>query len=226
MNMGRLGSALLWLSLAACRQPATTIVRPAPSATVDSGAHGVAVHGTGDSDGDGLVDDTDHCADAAEDLDGFDDRDGCPDPDDDGDGVADDRDRCRDEGETMNGFEDDDGCFDRRPRAKQHPGLPPPGALPACCSSLRLDAKTGTVIGCPLRVVHGFLDTMPPRHTAYVDAGHERRGLWVDRAWHRPVRRLHGKPLDNPRWILDVEDNVQCGVLGSEAVIIVLEPVS
>ena len=65
-----------------------------------------------DRDGDGLDDDVDGCPDDSEDRDGFDDEDGCPDPDNDNDGIVDEVDRCPIEPETRNGFEDDDGCPD------------------------------------------------------------------------------------------------------------------
>ena len=94
-----------------------------------------------DRDGDGIPDHTDQCPDEAEDKDGFEDEDGCPDPDNDGDGVldADDRcpntpgavgnqgcpaedrdgdgipdhkDRCPDDPEDKDGFQDEDGCPD------------------------------------------------------------------------------------------------------------------
>ncbi len=48
----------------------------------------------GDRDGDGVPDDTDKCPDDPEDRDGFEDDDGCPDPDNDGDGVLDTQDKC------------------------------------------------------------------------------------------------------------------------------------
>jgi hypothetical protein len=47
-----------------------------------------------DSDGDGLPDSSDSCPDEPEDLDGFQDDDGCPDPDNDEDGVLDEDDLC------------------------------------------------------------------------------------------------------------------------------------
>ncbi len=47
-----------------------------------------------DSDGDGISDDIDRCPLDPEDLDGFQDEDGCPDPDDDGDGIVDKLDAC------------------------------------------------------------------------------------------------------------------------------------
>ena len=48
----------------------------------------------GDRDGDGLKDDVDKCPDAPEDFDGFEDEDGCPDPDNDRDGIPDVDDKC------------------------------------------------------------------------------------------------------------------------------------
>ncbi len=47
-----------------------------------------------DSDGDGIPDDIDRCPLDPEDLDGFQDEDGCPDPDNDGDGIVDKIDAC------------------------------------------------------------------------------------------------------------------------------------
>ncbi len=65
-----------------------------------------------DRDGDGLMDDQDQCPDDAEDLDGFEDEDGCPDSDNDQDGVLDVGDGCQTQPEDMDGFEDEDGCPD------------------------------------------------------------------------------------------------------------------
>jgi OOP family OmpA-OmpF porin len=47
-----------------------------------------------DRDHDGIPDDADKCPDQPEDMDGFEDFDGCPDPDDDGDGIPDKEDAC------------------------------------------------------------------------------------------------------------------------------------
>jgi len=68
-----------------------------------------------DRDGDGIVDATDKCVDRAEDADGFDDLDGCPDIDNDLDRVLDIADRCASVPETYNGYDDDDGCPDAVP---------------------------------------------------------------------------------------------------------------
>lgn len=55
----------------------------------------------------------DLCPDEPEDLDGFQDDDGCPDPDNDKDAIPDVKDRCPNEPETFNHHEDEDGCPDR-----------------------------------------------------------------------------------------------------------------
>ncbi len=95
----------------------------------------------GDRDGDGIGDDVDQCIDEPEDKDGFQDENGCPDPDNDadtvldvddkcpnepgdpknagcpdgdadGDGILDSKDKCPKDPEDKDGFEDDDGCPD------------------------------------------------------------------------------------------------------------------
>ncbi|MBK6575766.1 MAG: OmpA family protein [Sandaracinaceae bacterium] len=65
-----------------------------------------------DTDGDGIYDDEDQCVNEPEDVDGFEDTEGCPDPDNDGDGILDGSDQCPMEPEDADGFEDEDGCPD------------------------------------------------------------------------------------------------------------------
>ncbi|HKY34880.1 MAG TPA: OmpA family protein [Polyangiaceae bacterium] len=67
-----------------------------------------------DADGDGIADSRDKCPNEREDVDNYEDHDGCPeeDPDTDQDGIPDHQDRCPDAKETINGSEDDDGCPD------------------------------------------------------------------------------------------------------------------
>lgn len=65
-----------------------------------------------DQDNDGIADEKDECPELAEDRDGFEDSDGCPDFDNDNDGVGDDVDQCPGEVEDEDDFEDDDGCPD------------------------------------------------------------------------------------------------------------------
>lgn len=67
----------------------------------------------GDGDGDGVKDENDLCSSDAEDRDGWEDGDGCSDPDDDKDRIVDAGDQCPREPETYNGIEDEDGCPDR-----------------------------------------------------------------------------------------------------------------
>ena len=66
----------------------------------------------GDRDGDGIKDNVDKCPNEPEDKDGFQDADGCPDPDNDGDGIPDASDKCPNDPEDHDGFEDADGCPD------------------------------------------------------------------------------------------------------------------
>lgn len=65
-----------------------------------------------DRDGDGVADQLDECPDLAEDFDGFEDSDGCPDNDNDGDGILDADDLCMFQPEDIDDFEDEDGCPD------------------------------------------------------------------------------------------------------------------
>jgi outer membrane protein OmpA-like peptidoglycan-associated protein len=65
-----------------------------------------------DRDGDGLNDKVDPCPLDPEDVDQFEDEDGCPDPDNDADGIADELDGCPLDPEDKDGFEDADGCPD------------------------------------------------------------------------------------------------------------------
>ena len=68
--------------------------------------------GAGDCDEDGIFGSQDKCPREKEDYDGFEDEDGCPDPDNDMDGILDADDKCPDDAEDFDGFEDEDGCPD------------------------------------------------------------------------------------------------------------------
>ena len=63
-----------------------------------------------DRDHDGVYDVDDRCPDQPEDRDGFQDNDGCPDPDNDNDGIPDAQDKCPNDAEDLDQFEDEDGC--------------------------------------------------------------------------------------------------------------------
>ena len=98
----------------------------------------------GDTDGDGRADDVDRCPDEPEDVDGFQDEDGCPDPDNDGDGVAAINDKCPSEPESFDGVQDEDGCPESGPAAV----ATTPGATPA--GSLAVLGPRGIELGQPV----------------------------------------------------------------------------
>ncbi len=66
-------------------------------------------HTKADADGDGIIGASDACPTQAEDLDQFQDDDGCPDLDNDGDGIADIEDKAPMQAEDIDGFADSDG---------------------------------------------------------------------------------------------------------------------
>jgi outer membrane protein OmpA-like peptidoglycan-associated protein len=68
--------------------------------------------GNGDRDGDGIPNDRDADPDNPEDLDGFRDEDGAPDPDNDNDGILDAEDGAPNDAEDRDGFQDADGIPD------------------------------------------------------------------------------------------------------------------
>lgn len=77
----------------------------------------------GDEDGDGIKDDQDKCPTVKEDRDGFEDEDGCPDPDNDKDGIPDVKDDCPNRAEDMDGDHDWDGCPEVSATDKDHDGI-------------------------------------------------------------------------------------------------------
>jgi outer membrane protein OmpA-like peptidoglycan-associated protein len=78
----------------------------------------------GDRDGDGIKDDIDKCPDDPEDFDGFQDQDGCPDPDNDNDGILDVNDRCPNVPEDRDGDQDEDGCPEGSDGDRDGDGIP------------------------------------------------------------------------------------------------------
>ncbi len=89
-----------------------------------------------DTDGDGIVDERDACPSEPEDMDGFEDEDGCPDLDNDQDGVPDAEDKCPDEP----GVAEFDGCA---PPDADSDGVP--DAEDACPE----EAGPAELAGCP-----------------------------------------------------------------------------
>ena len=81
-----------------CAGPAVVVAEPLPPECIDE-------------DGDRICADVDQCPDEAEDLDGVEDDDGCPeDQDTDGDGLMDSVDQCVLDPEDTDGYLDEDGC--------------------------------------------------------------------------------------------------------------------
>ncbi|MBC8422560.1 hypothetical protein H8E07_00400, partial [bacterium] len=111
---GEEGLALEWgydLPLG-LEDPATGFVAAYPDFVLHAGLSYSFSTGGADSDRDGIPDRLDLCPDAAEDLDGHLDGDGCPDPDNDEDGIPDVDDLAPDHPEDHDGFEDEDGVPD------------------------------------------------------------------------------------------------------------------
>jgi OOP family OmpA-OmpF porin len=85
-----------------------------------------------DSDGDGIPDNLDRCPLNPEDKDGFQDEDGCPDPDNDNDGITDAMDACPNDPGTVENRgcpildRDRDGIADAEDACPDEPGIPDP----------------------------------------------------------------------------------------------------
>jgi len=103
-----------------------------------------------DVDADGIPDDKDQCEELAEDRDGFEDADGCPDFDNDGDGVPDSDDKCPHELEDQDGFQDEDGCPDPD---NDHDGIL--DAKDACPNEAGVADADPKLNGCPFRDADG-----------------------------------------------------------------------
>lgn len=102
-----------------------------------------------DTDDDGILDKVDACVEDPEDLDGFEDLDGCPDPDNDEDRVLDVDDQCPDRPEDPDLFEDTDGCPD--------PDNDDDGVLDAD-DQCPVEPGSSELNGCPDRDGDGLMD--------------------------------------------------------------------
>jgi len=98
-----------------------------------------------DKDHDGVSDETDQCPELAEDRDGVQDADGCPDFEDhDDDGVSDGEDQCPNDKEDQDGYEDADGCAELD---NDEDGIPDP--LDACPNYEGEERDDPNTTGCP-----------------------------------------------------------------------------
>ena len=101
------------------RQRLTTGIEPKWRLFAQIGWSGVLIDR--DRDKDGIFDRRDRCPLTPEDVDGFEDDDGCPDYDNDGDGIPDSLDKCPNQPEDKDNFQDADGCPDVD---NDHDGVP------------------------------------------------------------------------------------------------------
>jgi OOP family OmpA-OmpF porin len=99
-----------------------------------------------DADGDLLDDAVDQCRELAEDRDGFEDDDGCPEGDNDQDTVPDQADRCPSKKEDLDGHRDDDGCPD-----PDNDGDGIPDDVDACRDEAGVSDADVKQNGCPRR---------------------------------------------------------------------------
>lgn len=107
-----------------------------------------------DADDDGIVDKQDACPTTAEDVDSFEDTDGCPDPDNDHDGLADGADKCADIPEDRDGWQDNDGCPDMLTPVSLRVTAPDGSSIPGAkvsigdtsgVSGMQVDAPAGSL---------------------------------------------------------------------------------
>jgi outer membrane protein OmpA-like peptidoglycan-associated protein len=95
-----------WLIVFLLACSGSTALVPAP-------ARAVTPPSPPDIDRDRILDANDLCPNDAEDVDGFQDDDGCPEADNDQDKIADADDKCPNDPETYNATDDEDGCPDK-----------------------------------------------------------------------------------------------------------------
>lgn len=164
-----------------------------------------------DPDGDGLLAFADRCPSVPEDVDGFQDDDGCPELDNDNDGLRDRIDHCPDVPELVNGALDWDGCPDRIVDGEVVPvqSIDPAQLVPKVAfakGSAALDEETtnGLLELAELMRLNPWLGTLTLR--VYVQPSNNPildRGLAAKRA-HAVSRLLEGRGVGSDR--IKVED--------------------
>jgi hypothetical protein len=143
-----------------------------------NGCPGPATAPVKDSDGDGVDDAHDKCPTQPEDRDGFEDDDGCPDPDNDGDGISDKEDACPNEKGDASNDATKNGCpnsdrdgdtfrneEDRCPDAAEvfngvtdDDGCPDEGGKPL----VTIDAQRKVKLAAPIKLGAGAVPEVDP----------------------------------------------------------------
>ncbi len=103
-----------------------------------------------DPDEDGVRLDEDRCPSIPEDIDGFEDSDGCPEFDNDNDGIYDAEDACPSSPEDYDGFRDEDGCDDWD---NDKDGIP--DSVDVCKNNPETVNGFKDEDGCPDEIPHG-----------------------------------------------------------------------
>jgi OOP family OmpA-OmpF porin len=111
LDQGEVSHAEAQLAIAEPNAHAALAESP-PERCLDKPAPPPVVEEDKDTDGDHIMDSKDQCILEPEDVDGFQDADGCPEPDNDNDGIPDAVDKCPMKPEDFDGFQDADGCPD------------------------------------------------------------------------------------------------------------------
>jgi hypothetical protein len=125
-----------------------------------------------DRDHDGVYDVSDRCPDEAEDRDGYQDGDGCPDPDNDLDGIPDGVDQCPNDPEDFDRFQDEDGCPD-----PDNDGDGIPDLNDACPNEKEDGQGKRPTDGCPSTAEDSDGDGVPDPYDKCIDEPEDKDGF-------------------------------------------------
>jgi outer membrane protein OmpA-like peptidoglycan-associated protein len=150
LDQGQLSAAVDHVAIAEPNAHAALEQSPPDRCAERKIVEAVRVPGDKDTDGDNIFDSRDQCILEPEDVDGYLDTDGCPEPDNDADGIPDSKDKCPNQPEDIDGFQDEDGCPDPDNDNDTVPDLEdfcpntpgqPGGAKPGCPGLVVVTAK-------------------------------------------------------------------------------------
>lgn len=163
-----------WLVMLAVPGPCDDPVPVAPPTAPPAPAIAPTPVVDDDPDRDAIRGASDRCPSEAEDKDGFEDQDGCPEADNDHDGIDDAADKCPDEAEDLDHWQDEDGC----PETDNDQD----GVLDAqdqCPNEAETKNGIDDQDGCPdlVRVEAGQIRTLEPIYFDYNKASIQARSL-------------------------------------------------